>query len=97
MIVIIRAQIRSGCEQEVADIQRIAYDLAAATPGFIAADEYNGKDGVSVVLLEFETHEALAIWRDNPANPATQATDRDRLFKHYRIQVCDIVREYEFG
>lgn len=97
MIVIIRALVNSSFEGEAASIQRDARDLAKATPGFIAADEYAGEGGAVAVLLEFESHEALAVWRDNPANPATQTSGRDRLYKHYRIQVCDIVREYEFA
>jgi heme-degrading monooxygenase HmoA len=97
VIVIIRAQVRSGFEQEVARIQSIAHELAVATPGFITADAYHADDGATAVLLEFESHEALAAWRDNPANLATQAAGRDRLFERYRIQVCDTVREYEFA
>lgn len=97
MIVIVRAKVRSGFEDEVKQIYREAQALAASIPGFTAVDEYRGEDGSSITLLEFETHEALALWRDDPANPATQASGRDRLFEYYRIQVCDIVREYEFA
>ncbi|HSB97508.1 MAG TPA: hypothetical protein VLC91_13710 [Spongiibacteraceae bacterium] len=96
-IVILRAQVRIGFEQEVDELLIAARDFAAISAGFVAFDRAVGTDGESIVLLEFETHETLAAWRDHPDNIATQATRRDRLFKRYSIQVCDVVRAYDFA
>ena len=95
-IIVLRARARPGCEREVAQLLSAAREFAARSAGFMGFDQSRGDDGEIVVLLEFESHETLAAWRDHADNIATQRSDRDRLFQRYRIQVCDIVREYEF-
>lgn len=96
VMVILRVRVRPGREREFDAMVEPAHGLALATRGFIAFDRYRSPDGEEAMLLEFESHEALAAWRDDPANTATQSADRDSLFSAYRIQVCDVVREYEF-
>lgn len=95
-IIIIRAQARPDFEREVAQLLDAARTFAAGSSGFMAFNQYRDNNEIAV-LLEFESHETLAAWRDHPDNIATQGTGRDRLFQRYRIQVCDIVREYEFS
>jgi heme-degrading monooxygenase HmoA len=96
VMVILRARIRPGRESEFESVVDASHSVALSTRGFIALDRYTSPTGEEMMLLEFESHEALAAWRDDPANAATQSADRDRLFSAYRIQVCDVVREYEF-
>lgn len=97
VMVILRTRVRPGREQEFETVVQAAYAEALGTKDFVAFDRYASSDGEEAMLLEFESHEALATWRDDPANAATQATDRDRLFSSYRIQVCDVVRAYDFA
>lgn len=96
VMVILRASLRPGVEDEFDAIVAAAHDIALATHGFISFDRYASTRSEQAMLLEFESHEALAAWRDHPDNTATQTADRDRLFTAYRIQVCDVVRGYEF-
>jgi heme-degrading monooxygenase HmoA len=96
VMVILRARVRHGRESEFEAMIEPAHSVALSTRGFIAFDRYASPDGEETMLLEFESHEALAAWRDHPDNTATQGVDRDRLFSAYRIQVCDVVRAYEF-
>ena len=96
VMVILRVRVRPGHERDFEAMVEPAHGLALATRGFIALDRYQGRDGEEAMLLEFESHEALAAWRDDPTNAATQGADRDQLFSAYRIQVCDVVRAYEF-
>jgi len=96
VMVILRVRVRPGHERDFEAMVEPAHSVALSTRGFIAFDRYLSPEGEEAMLLEFESHEALAAWRDDPANAATQSADRDRLFSAYRIQVCDVVRAYEF-
>ena len=40
--------------------------------------------------------EALAAWRNHPEHLPAQAKWRSCWFADYRIQVCDVVRDYSF-
>lgn len=97
VVVVFRSRVRAGCETEIERMGTELYELASATPGFIGYREYIAEDGENVSLVEFDSHEALAAWRDHPDHRFAQAAGRDRLFDDYQIQVCDMVREYSFN
>jgi|SRR5690606_12430476 len=96
IIVILRAELQPGADRDVEQMLSPALALAAATKGFIASTRYAAGEE-QLLLLEFESHEALASWRDHPDNSATQGAGRDHLFRRLHIQVCDLVRAYEIA
>ena len=70
-------------------------ELVSGVPGFLGMD-YAGVGGTEFVIARFESHEALATWRNHPDHLEAQRQGRERFFSHYRIEVCDEVRSYEF-
>jgi heme-degrading monooxygenase HmoA len=70
-------------------------ELVSGMPGFLGM-EYASSDGTELIVARFESHEALAAWREHPEHRATQKRGREEFFAHYRIEVCDEVRSYEF-
>ncbi len=58
--------------------------------------DYAATDGHELLVVRFESHEALKAWREHPEHLAAQQRGRERFFAHYRIEVCDEVRSYEF-
>jgi heme-degrading monooxygenase HmoA len=72
------------------------YELASSMPGFISYREYTSTDGESVAIVEFESHETLAAWRNHPEHVQAQAAGRERYFGEYRITVCESKRDYSF-
>jgi heme-degrading monooxygenase HmoA len=70
-------------------------ELVSTMPGFLGMD-YAETDGGELLIARFESHEALQGWRNHPEHVATQKLGRERFFAHYRIEVCEEVRSYEF-
>lgn len=70
-------------------------ELVSAIPGFLGMD-YAETDGGELMVARFESHEALAVWREQPEHRAAQQRGRDEFFSHYRIEVCDEVRSYGY-
>jgi heme-degrading monooxygenase HmoA len=70
-------------------------ELASGMPGFVGMD-YAEVEGGELLVVRFESHESLAAWRAHPEHLEAQRAGRERFFKHYRIEVCDEVRSYEF-
>jgi heme-degrading monooxygenase HmoA len=70
-------------------------ELVSAMPGFVGMD-YAATDGGELLVARFESHEALQAWREQLEHRAAQERGRERFFAHYRIEVCDLVRSYEF-
>ena len=82
----------------VEEYEQVAARMAervSAMPGFIGMD-YAEVEGGELVIARFESHEALAAWRELPEHKEAQRQGRERYFAAYRIEVCETVRSYEF-
>ena len=70
-------------------------ELVGEIPGFLGMD-YAETEGGELLVARFDSHESLAAWRNHPEHRAAQRRGRERFFEHYRIEVCEPVRAYEF-
>jgi heme-degrading monooxygenase HmoA len=97
VVVVFRSRMREGIDE--AEVERVAlhmYDLASAMPGFISYKDFLAADGENVAVVEFESLETLAAWRDHPEHRQVQQRGREEFFAEYHIQVCTSVRDYAF-
>jgi heme-degrading monooxygenase HmoA len=70
-------------------------EIVSAMPGFLGLD-YAPTEGGELLVARFESHEALAEWRNHPEHQEAQQRGREKFFANYRIDVCEPVRSYEF-
>ena len=96
VVVVFRSRLKPGVESQIEAVGGRIYELAAEIPGFVSYREYAAADGEGVAIVEFESHETLAAWREHPEHRQAQAAGRERFFSEYRITVCDAVRESSF-
>ena len=94
VVVIFRSRSAPGVDAEMESLGARMYELATGMPGFVDFREYTAADGENVAIVTFASHETLAAWRDHPEHVGAQQAGRERLFAEYRIQVCDVVRDY---
>jgi heme-degrading monooxygenase HmoA len=80
-------------EYEATSAQMV--ELVSAMPGFLGMD-YGESEGRELLVARFESHEDLRRWREQPDHVLAQQLGRERFFEHYRIEVCELVRSYEF-
>ena len=96
VVIVFRSRLKPGVEAEIEKVGGAMYELAAKMPGFVSYREYMSGDDEAAAIVEFESHETLAAWREHPEHRAAQQAGRDRFFSEYRITVCDVVRDYAF-
>jgi len=96
VVIVFRSRIRAGNEEGMMSDGERMYALAAAMPGFVSYKDFAAPDGENVTIVEFDTLEHLAAWRDHPEHKRVQQKGRDLYFSEYRIQVCTTVRDYDF-
>ena len=70
-------------------------EIVGAMPGFLGMD-YAAIEGGELLVARFDSHEALDTWREEPEHKMAQQLGRERFFAHYKIEVCEVVRSYEF-
>jgi heme-degrading monooxygenase HmoA len=97
VLIVFRSRMKSDADEAEAEaLGARMYELVNGMPGFVSYSDYTAADGEYVTIVEFESHETLAAWRDHPEHVAAQKTGRERFFESYRITVADVVRNYEF-
>jgi heme-degrading monooxygenase HmoA len=98
VIIVFRTRLRPNVNQQaLAQLGARMYELAAAMPGYLSYKDFVAEDGENVSIIEFESPETLAAWREHPEHKAAQQRGREEFFAEYHIQVCTPVRDYRFG
>jgi heme-degrading monooxygenase HmoA len=98
VIALIRTQLRPDADltayeqlngQMSAIIERI--------PGYVSAMGYRAETGEEISLIRFASADALRAWRDHPDHQVVQRRGREEFYATYRIEICEVVRAYDFG
>ena len=72
-------------------------ELVKQIPGFISSKGFVADDGDAVIIVRFESEEALDSWRFQPEHVETQQRARENFYESYWVQVCTTIRDYEFS
>jgi heme-degrading monooxygenase HmoA len=98
VVIVFRARLKPEVDQEaLAQVGQRMYELASSMPGYVSYKDFSAEDGETLAVVEFESLETLAAWREHPEHRAVQERGRREFFTEYHIQVCTPVRDYRFG
>jgi heme-degrading monooxygenase HmoA len=97
VVIVFRSRFRKGVDPSPLEPLGIRlYELASGMPGFISYKDFAAADGENVTIVEFESLETLAAWRDHPEHVDAQRLGREHYFAEYQIHVCTPVRSYRY-
>lgn len=97
VVVLIRTQLRP--DADIARYEQLGArmgELVQTMPGFISAKDFVSEDGERVSMVCFESHEALAAWKNQPEHLETQRIGKASIYAAYTIEVCEVVRTVRF-
>lgn len=73
VVIVFRSRFRSGVDPAPLEPLGVRmYELATAMPGFISYKDFASADGETVSIVEFESLETLAAWRNHPEHVEAQ-------------------------
>ena len=97
VVIVFRTRLRESIdEQALTAMGDRMYAIASAMPGFISYKDFDAADGENVSIVEFDSLESLAVWRDHPEHRVVQEQGRQAFFSTYQVQVCTPLRSYRF-
>lgn len=97
VVIVFRTRLKDDIDEAaLTAVGERMYELASAMPGFISYKDFAAADGENVSIVEFESIETLAAWRDHPAHREVQQRGRQDFFADYQVQVCTPLRSYRF-
>jgi heme-degrading monooxygenase HmoA len=70
--------------------------LVEDIPGFISQKSYTSDDGDAIVIVRFESHDALRAWREHPEHAEAQRRGKAEIYASYDVEVCEVTRAYAF-
>lgn len=97
VIVLFRSRLREPQDPRYGPMAERMLQLAEAMPGFRCFRSFRADDGERLSLIEFETEEQLAAWRDHPEHREAQRLGREAFYAEYRVQVVYPLREGRFA
>lgn len=85
-----------GCREAYLDIAAQLRPLLEAIDGFISVERFESlsEPGKLVSLSFWRDEEAVTAWRELEAHRAAQARGRGGVFRHYRLRVAQVRRDY---
>lgn len=95
-VIIFRNRLREGVEAAYGEAAEGMYQIAAKMPGLIATKDFVAEDGERLSIIEFDSAQNLAAWREHADHRRAQAEGRARWYAEYSIQICDVVRSSRF-
>lgn len=95
-VIVFRSRLRPGVEAEYGARAEAVYQLAEKMPGMMSAQDFVAEDGERVSIIEFDSAEHLAAWREHPEHRKAQAEGREKFYTTYAIQICTVERSSRF-
>ncbi len=68
--------------------------LAKQQPGFIGVESARNEIGVTVSY--WQSLEAISLWKQHTQHLIAQELGKNNWYKHYKVRICLVEREYEF-
>ena len=97
VIVLIRTQLRADADRAAYDaLDEKMFALVQTMPGFLGAHGYGSAETGAISVIRFASQDALRAWRDHPDHVVAQQRGKADFYASYTIEVCDVVRAYQF-
>lgn len=98
VIVLIHTQMQPGADRAAYDaLNARMFEIVQTMPGFLGAGGYASPDGDDIGMIRFESLEALRAWREHPEHLIAQQRGKSEFYASYRVEVCEVVRAYDFA
>lgn len=97
IVTVFRTRLRPEAAESYADLVPRVVAVAVAMPGYVSHKLFVAEDGERVMVVEFETEEALAAWARHPDHVPAKRLGRKEFYSEYSYQVCRVLRQGGFG
>ena len=86
-----RTSVNEGYSEMAADMEA----LAKQQPGYLGFE--SARDGLGIAVSYWESLEAIAAWKAVSEHEFAQKEGRRIWYSWYKVRICKVEREYEFG
>ena len=85
---------RTEKDQGYADMAERMKELAKQQDGFLGME--SAKENIGITVSYWKNLESIKKWKMNTEHIAAQQKGRSTWYKHYKIRICLVERDWEF-
>jgi len=93
IIAALRTRLRAEAEDEYMHWAKRTNDLVVTMPGYISHKSFAAPDCERLLLVEFESEDAMRQWGRHPEHVEAKKLGRQRFFSEYSAQICSLIHE----
>ena len=98
VIVLIRTKLHPEADRSAYEaLNDQMFEIVQKIPGFLGASGYASGDGEDIGVVRFASLDALRAWREHPDHLQAQRRGKTEFYASYTIEVCEVVRAYDFA
>jgi heme-degrading monooxygenase HmoA/ketosteroid isomerase-like protein len=94
--IVFRSRLRPGVDAEYGERAGQMFERAQQAKGFLSAKDFAADDGERLALIEWESPETLAAWRDDGIHQTAQRAGREQWYAAYDLRICAELRGSAF-
>jgi len=69
--------------------------LAKQQPGYLGIE--SAHENIGITISYWENSEAIKNWKANIDHQVAQKIGKEKWYQSYKVRICKVEREYEFG
>ncbi len=85
---------RTDADQGYSDTAVRMEELAKQQEGFLGLE--SAREGLGITVSYWKDLESVKKWKTNTEHLAAQRNGRAMWYKHYKVRICRVERDYEF-
>ena len=92
---VVFTSVRTDIAEGYGDMATRMVELAQGQPGFLGVE--SARDVLGITVSYWDSLEAIRHWKQDAEHLLAQQTGRDHWYESYKVRICKVERDYEFG
>ena len=86
---------RTSVDDGYTEMAAAMEELAKKQPGYIGFE--SARDGLGIAVSYWDSLDAIAAWKAVAEHQFAQQEGQSKWYSWYKVRICRVEREYEFG
>jgi heme-degrading monooxygenase HmoA len=92
IVTVFRSRLNTQAHEEYGAMAKRMSELARTVPGYVSHKGFVAEDGERVTIVEFESEEALRVWKGHPQHLEAKRLGFSKFFSAFKYQICNVIR-----
>lgn len=92
IVAVVRSRKKPDIQAQYQPVAARMSELACTMPGYVSHKGFVAEDGEQVVIVEFDSMEALDHWRTHAEHMEAKRRGYREFYSSFSFQICEVIR-----